>query len=358
MLRAPPKYHPASALLALTGMMLPVAAAVAIAASPFRPVKHTTAIAYQRQHTNADLEAWKRRVPRTDVIRIRSTADGKPQRAIWYDSGAKAPKPLLVVLHSWSADYEQNLNIPFAEFAIANDWAFIHPDFRGPNRRPQTTASDLSVQDVLDAVAYALDHAAVDSRRIYAVGYSGGAMQALVVASRQPELWAGVAAWGTIHDIPDWFHHRHDGSRDYRRTIVASCGGKPTQGSRAAAECHARSPSAQLDRAAGRVPVLIAHGIQDRTVPPRHAIDAYNKLADEDDRFSADQRSFIDGRGALPPELVPRRRPDSALARAFAAAGTPLRLERRSSAVTLALFDGIHDMVYNPTLLWLSQQRR
>jgi hypothetical protein len=179
-----------------------------------------------------------------------------------------------------------------------------------------------------------------------------------VVASRQPELWAGVAAWGTIHDIADWFHHRHDASRDYRRTIVASCGGKPTQGTRAAAECHARSPSAQLDRAAGRVPVLIAHGIKDRTVPPRHAIDAYNTLADEDDRFSADQRTFIDRQGALPPELVPRRPPDSPLARAFAAAGTPLRLERRSSAVTLALFDGSHDMVYNATLLWLSQQRR
>jgi predicted esterase len=358
MLAARPKYHAARAPLALAAMLLPVAAAVALAGSPFRPVEHTTAIDYQRQHTDADLEAWKRRVPKTEVIRIPSTADGKPQRAIWYDSGAKTAKPLLVVLHSWSADYEQNLNIPFAEFAIANDWAFIHPDFRGPNRRPQTTASDLSVQDVLDAVAYALDHAAVDSKRIYAVGYSGGAMQALVVASRQPELWAGVAAWGTIHDIADWFHHRHDSSRDYRRTIVASCGGKPTRGSRAAAECRARSPSAQLDRAAGRVPVLIAHGIKDRTVPPRHAIDAYNTLADEDDRFSAEQRTFIDRRATLPPELVPRRPPDSPLARAFAAAGTPLRLERRSGDVTLALFDGSHDMVYNPTLLWLSQQRR
>jgi hypothetical protein len=36
----------------------------------------------------------------------------------------------------------------------------------------------------------------------------------------------------------------------------------------------------------------------------------------------------------------------------------PLRLERTSNKVTLALFDGIHDMVYNATLLWLSQQHR
>ena len=342
----------------MTGMMLTLAVAAAIASSAFQPVEHTTAVEYQRKHVDADLDAWKRRVPQTRVIRIRSTADGKPQRAIWYDSGAKTPKPLLVVLHSWSADYEQNLNIPFAEFAIANDWAFIHPDFRGPNRRPQATASDLTVQDVLDAVEYARSHSAIDSRRIYAVGYSGGAMQALVVASHQPELWAGVAAWGAIHDIADWFRHRHDGSRDYRLTIVASCGGKPTPGSPAAAECHARSPAAQLDQAAGRVPVLIAHGIKDRTVPPRHAIDAYNALADEDDRFSADQRTFIDGRHALPPQLVPDRPPDSPLSRTFASAGKPLRLERQSRAVTLALFDGGHDMVYNATLLWLSQQRR
>jgi len=341
----------------MTGMMLTVAVATIVSLA-FQPVRHTTAIDYQRKHADGDLDAWKRRVPQTRVIRIPSTADGKPQRAIWYDSGAKTPKPLLVVLHSWSANYQQNLNIPFAEFAITNDWAFIHPDFRGPNRRPQTTASDLSVQDVLDAVEYARRQAAIDPRRIYAVGYSGGAMQALVVASHQPELWAGVAAWGTIHDIADWFGHRHDGSRDYRRTIVASCGGKPTPGSTAAAECRARSPAAQLDQAAGRIPVLIAHGIKDRTVPPRHAIDAYNTLADEDDRFSADQRTFIDRRHALPPQLVPDRPPDSPLARAFAGAGTTLRLERRSRKVTLALFDGGHDMVYNATLLWLSQQRR
>ena len=345
-----------SALLALAGTAVLLGAA--LASPPFRPVEHTTAIAYQRKHVDADLAAWKRRVPKTEAIAIPSTADGKRQRAIWYDSGTRTPRPLLVVLHSWSADYEQNLNIPFAEFAIANDWAFIHPDFRGPNHRPQATASDLTVQDVLDAVAYARSHAAIDDRRIYAVGYSGGAMQALVVAGHQPDLWAGVAAWGTIHDIADWYRHRHDSARDYRRTIVASCGGKPTPGTRAAAECHARSPAAKLDRAAGRVPVLIAHGIGDRTVPPRHAIDAFNALADEDDRFTAEQRAFIDRRAALPPALVPERPPDSPLARAFAGAGTPVRLERRSRDVTLVLFDGGHDMVYNPTLLWLSQQRR
>ncbi|MCZ7685347.1 MAG: hypothetical protein M5U28_43830 [Sandaracinaceae bacterium] len=60
-----------------------------------------------------------------------SSLDGAPQRAAFYDSGSEREKPLLVVLHSWSATYLQNIAIPYARFAIENDWVFVHPDFRG-----------------------------------------------------------------------------------------------------------------------------------------------------------------------------------------------------------------------------------
>jgi predicted esterase len=317
-------------------------------------VEHTTAIAYQHTFRDEDLEAWHKRVPPVEVIAIRSSADGALQRAVWYDSGSRQPKPLLVVLHSWSADYEQNLDIPFAELAIANDWAFMHPDFRGPNRRPQATASDLAVRDVLDAVTYAEKHAAIDRARIYLVGYSGGAMKALVLAGKHPELWGGVAAWGPIYDIADWYRHDHADKTSYRREIAASCGGVPRPGSAAEARCQRRSPMSYLERAAGRVPVLIAHGMNDHTVPPRHALLAFDALAAADDRFTEAQRRFIDARGRLPPELQQSGTADAL----FDRAGAPIRLYRRSRAVTLVLYKGGHDMIYNPALRWLAQQRR
>jgi predicted esterase len=323
--------------------------------APLKLVDETTAIDYQRVHPDEQIRGWRKRVPEIDEVTIRSSVDGKRQRALWYDSGSKSGRPLLVVLHSWSADYEQNLSIPFARLAIENDWVFIHPDFRGPNLRPEATASDLAAQDVADAVAFARSRAAIDAQRIYAVGYSGGAMTALVMAGRRPDLWAGVVAWGTVYDVADWYHHRHGENQHYKRQIAASCGGVPKPNSKAEAECRDRSPAAHLKRATGQVPILIAHGLADKTVPPSHALRAFDALAAPGDRFTADQRRFIDSTGKLPPDLERHRPGPHPL---FAAAGLPVRFERQSQTATLILFEGDHDLAYNASVHWLSAQRR
>jgi pimeloyl-ACP methyl ester carboxylesterase len=331
-------------------------AAHAQPAPPLELLDETTAIDYQRAHPDEQIQAWRKRVPRIDEVKIRSTADGKRQRAMWYDSGSKNARPLLVVLHSWSADFEQNLGIPFAEFAIENDWVFIHPDFRGPNLRPEATGSDLAVQDVVDAVGFARSRASVDAKRVYLVGYSGGAMHALVMAGRQPELWAGVVAWGPVFDVVDWYHHRHGKDHHhYKGEIAASCGGAPKPNTRAESECRDRSPAAHLERAAGKVPILIAHGLNDRTVPPSHGLRAFDALAVPEHRFSDSQRRFVDANGKLPPELERQSPGPHPL---FEAAGLRVRYERQSQAATLILFEGDHDLAYNPSVHWLNAQRR
>jgi dipeptidyl aminopeptidase/acylaminoacyl peptidase len=321
-----------------------------------RLLAHTTAIAYQHQLPEQHLAGWRKRVPDVKVIQVPSTIDGQKQRVLFYDSGSEDPKPLLVVLHSWSADYRQNLDIPFAEFAIANDWAFIHPDFRGPNARPEATASRLAVQDVLDAVATARKRAAIDASRIYLVGYSGGGMKALVLAGRHPELWAAVATWGGIYEIGDWYRENEGKEGHYRWQIEASCHGAPDPGTPAAARCHERSPAAHLSAAAGRVPVLIGHGIDDRTVPPAHAVRAFEELAAPADRFSDAERAQL-AAGKVPPELAPTGK-DGETDPLFDQANAPVRLVRRSQAVTLVFYKGGHDMVYNAALRFFTQHRR
>ena len=51
----------------------------------------------------------------------------------------KQAVPLLVALHTWSGDYKQRASIPYAQWCIEKGWAFVHPQFRGPNRRPEAT---------------------------------------------------------------------------------------------------------------------------------------------------------------------------------------------------------------------------
>ena len=321
--------------------------------APARPVpEYRRATRFPGGEGARRLDVWSRLAPRARAVTLRSSADGTDQHALFFDPGGDAPKPLLVVLHSWSTDWRQNIGIPYALFAEQNGWVFIHPDFRGPYRRPEAAASDLVAQDIVDAVEHATRNARVDPSRIYLAGFSGGAMTALAMAGRRPALWAGVVAWAPIHDLADWFHYNESRfpQRHYARNIAAVCGGAPRPGTKAFRACQERSPSALLERArAGHVPVYIACGLADDIVPPEHAVRAFNQLADAEGRLpEATFRDLSKRRATLPPASV----------EVFGRAGAPLRLERTSGSATLALFEGVHDVVYEAGLEWLRGKRR
>jgi hypothetical protein len=74
---------------------------------------------------------------------------------MFYKPKVDTSRPLLVALHSWSNNYRQKESVIYAEWCIANDWIFIHPNFRGPNNKPEATGSELVVGDVLSAIDYA-----------------------------------------------------------------------------------------------------------------------------------------------------------------------------------------------------------
>lgn len=307
-------------------------------------------------------QAWRQAVPAATEIAIPRGPEQPPQKALWYHSGSAEPKPLLLVLHSWSADYLQHFSIPYAAFAAKNDWIFLHPNYRGRFDDPDATGSGKAIEDVLDALAYARANAPVDHARVYIAGFSGGAMMTLNMVGRYPHLFTAALAWVPIYDLTDWFRTIAPSERAYMRhyvrDIVAACGGRPDTNQKAAAECRRRSPAAHLRDARGqRTRVFIGAGIHDPFVPPSHAVRAFNALAAPADQIPKSIYQRLDQTETLPEGLSNTPEATKQLSRLFAHADLPMLFRRTSNRASLVLFDGGHDVVYNAGLLWLSQQR-
>ena len=100
---------------------------------------------------SAAIKGWPKEIRE---IKYRSAADDTDQPALHYSPKDKEARPLLVGLHSWSSDYRQ-ANTAYGLWVVKHGWHFIHPNFRGRNRTPQAMGSELAVQDILSAVAWA-----------------------------------------------------------------------------------------------------------------------------------------------------------------------------------------------------------
>ncbi|MEJ8800873.1 alpha/beta hydrolase family protein [Pontibacter sp. H249] len=319
-----------------------------------RMKEYSTSKKYPSKFADESLERWKQQVPDIQDVKIKSTADGSMQPSLFYTSNTTGKRPLLVMLHSWSSEYLQLVSVPFAKWAMKYDWAFIHPNYRGKFNNPDAMASDLAIQDIVDAVNYAKQNSEIDESRIYIMGSSGGAMTALVAAGKHPEIWAGVVAWVPVYDLVDWYAFSQNyPHRDYNRHVVAACGGEPLPGTPAAEECKRRSPSMYLQNAKG-VPIFLAGGTEDVLVPVSHTIRAFNVLAAPEDTISKADMEYLDEEQQLPDDL----KETSDEFKYFGGSDPDVVFARQSGDVRLVLFKGVHDMAYNPGLLWLNEQRK
>ncbi|HIL24724.1 MAG TPA: hypothetical protein EYG19_04925 [Verrucomicrobia bacterium] len=300
---------------------------------------------------SAALKGWPKEIRE---IKYLSKADNTKQPALFFAPTVRGePRPLLVGLHTWSSDYRQN-NSPYGKWCIEHKWNFIHPNFRGPNRRPQATGSELVVADILSAVEFAKKNGAVDETRIYLVGASGGGYAALLMAGRAPEVWAGVSAWVPILDLAQWHAHTSKRKMKYAREIELSIGGKPMAGSEAAAEAMKRSPVTYLAHAKG-VALDINAGINDGhsgSVPISHSLDAFNLLAAAKDRLGADLISEFVKTAKVPAALKGQAPVDVAYGK------KAVLFRRQSGAARVTIFQGGHEIIPAAALHWLAKQQR
>ena len=289
-----------------------------------------------------------------ESVRIKSTADGVIQNALFYNPKANHPVPLLVALHTWSSGWENTHNVPLAKGCIERGWAFIHPDFRGPNKRPEACGSDLAVSDVIDAVNWVKENIKVDSKRIYLAGVSGGGHMALQMAGRAPQIWAGVSSWVPITDCAAWHRECVKSGRRYFKDLEKSCGGKPGDNSAVDVQYRKRSPLTWLGNAS-EVPLDINAGITDGhtgSVPISHSLKAFNLLAQPQDKIKDKEIDHFTEKSKVPESLFSADSDPS-----YGEKNQPL-WRAKSNLVRITIFNGGHQMIPSAIFHWLSLQKK
>ncbi len=283
-------------------------------------------------------------------VRYRSTADNSEQPAMFHAPASERPVPLVVALHSWSGNYRQNNHKEIEQWCARIGWAYIHPDFRGPNNRPEATGSEWVVLDVLSAVEYAKRTTRIDDAAIYLVGTSGGGYTALLMAGRHPEVWAGVSAWVPISDLTSWYRECKQAKRRYFADIAASCGGAPGDSPTVDEQYRKRSPLTYLKNAGG-LNLHVNAGIRDGhngSVPISHSLRAFNEVAAPEDRLSEEEILFFVEKADVPENLKMEITDLSYGNR------TPL-FRRTSRNATLTVFQGGHELVAPAAIAWFEQ---
>ena len=285
----------------------------------------------------------------TEVFYL-SDADDSVQPARFYAPDSDEAIPMVVALHSWSNDYKQTLHADIEVWCIEQGWAFLHPNFRGRNKTPEATGSELAVQDIVSAVDYAKRVARIDESAIYLVGTSGGGYASLLMASRHPKIWAGVSAWVPIFDLEAWYNETKKAELRYADEIEASCGGVPGDSAQVDAEYEKRSPKAYMKDAKG-VNLHINAGIRDGhdgSVPVSHSLNAFNAVALRKDRISSEEIRFFVEKAEVPVNLK------TLLSDPSYGDKQPL-FRQKSGKATVTIFDGDHELVSSAAIDWIQK---
>lgn len=281
--------------------------------------------------------------PDFEEVEIPSSADGSKQKAMWHGAPGPGPRPLVVSLHTWSGDYRQA--DPLAAQAVARGFHYLHPDFRGPNRRPEACGSDLVVADIDDAIAYALAHAPVDPANIHLIGVSGGGHATMLAWMRSRHAVRSFSAWVGIADLVKWHAESLGRGTRYAEDLEKVTTGEA--GRFDPAEAARRSP-VFMDtprELRARSQLLLFAGVHDGytgSVPVTHSIDFFNKVVA--DLAPGDPAAAVPWEVA---EALLRQRglPGPGGSTSRPAPGSTIYEKSLQDRVRLTIFEGGHEML-------------
>lgn len=269
------------------------------------------------------------------IVHINSSIDDTVQSAYFFSAEGKVKRPLLLSLHTWSGDYQQQ--DPLAAIAKEKNWNYIHPDFRGPNNTRDACMSQKVISDIDDAIQYAVENGVVDLRNIFVVGTSGGGHATLGTYLKTSHDVKAFIAWCPITDLESWYFQSKFNHRKYSEDLqkVSSTGSAVDL-----QELNKRSPLYFEIPPAIKGRLEIYAGINDGhsgSVPISHSIMFFNKMARHFNRpdlvVEEPEMSNLLTRGINAPN-------EEALIE-----GRAVLHSRNSERLRLVIFDGGHEML-------------
>lgn len=274
-----------------------------------------------------------------EVVDIPSTSGDQTQKAYFYRARAGAARPLVVSLHTWSGDYTQRDEL--ADLCREKDLNYIHPDFRGANHTAEACCSELALDDIDEAVDYAVAHANVDTARVYVAGVSGGGYATLSFFMRSKHRIRSFSAWASISDLVAWYRESTSRNSRYASDILKCT--MSDDGHLNIPVAEERSPlywQTPVEKVA-TAHLFIHAGIHDGytgSVPISHSINFYNKILR--DCGATDSSQYVSASEKL--SLLKQIPPAGTLGEM---GGRKVYVEKHYKNVTLVIFEGGHEML-------------
>ncbi|UZR97970.1 GDSL-type esterase/lipase family protein [Chondrinema litorale] len=272
-------------------------------------------------------------------VTMPSTIDDHQQKAYFYKSRLDGPQPLIISLHTWSGDYSQF--DPLVGQIMTYGWNYIHPDFRGNNSSPDACGSEKVIQDIDDAISYALKNTSVDPTEIHVIGVSGGGMATILAYMKSRHPIKTFSAWVPISNLEDWYYETKSRGLKYASDLE-----KVTQTPKDSIDVEdlrKRSPlymKVPLDlRKDTRLYLYTGiHDGYEGSVPITQTINFYNKLMD-DWKFREDRK--VTNEEII--ELLSKRSFSNAPNRTIG--GRKVHFQKNTGPVRLTVFEGKHEML-------------
>lgn len=271
---------------------------------------------------------------------IKSSFDETIQKAWVYHTRQLIPQPLIVSLHTWSGDYNQE--DPLGKEILLRDWNYIHPDFRGPNNHPEACGSELVVSDIQDAIEFVIKNGNVDKTQVHIIGASGGGYATLLTFMKINYPVKSFNAWASISNLEDWYWECKGRNLKYSNDLeMVTTSGKGFD----VAEARKRSPLLMEYQPVLRKGAFlnIYAGIHDGytgSVPISHSVKIFNKLLPE--MYSEKAKELFNDSILL--SLLSKRTnpfPDTLLE----LGGRKIHLIRELPGLSLTIFEGGHEMI-------------
>lgn len=274
-----------------------------------------------------------------EKVVIPSTVDNNLQKAYIFKSKSEVPKPLVVGLHTWSGDYTQKDEI--AELCVENDMNYIHPDFRGPNCTIEACCSELALNDIDDAITYAIDNSNVDTSKIFVIGVSGGGYATLSTFMKSTHKIKKFSAWASIVDLNAWYRESIILKNRYAQDILYCTGSKNRilneEEARQRSPLFWKTPLEKISKSEINIYAGIYDGIRG-SVPITHSINFYNKILS--DLGVNDPGKFISDKEKL--ALLENRLP---LGDFGSIAERKIFLKKGYGNIKITIFEGDHEML-------------